>query len=82
MMKKTRQRKGIGWKKIGAIVVTLTAAVSLYQQAEHAVITTVRDISFLRCDRDPVTYAELEGLRVKPEWSTRIVKPSNFPDLN
>jgi hypothetical protein len=56
------------WKKLSLIVATLTAAVSLYQQAEHAVITTANDIAFFVTSQEPVTYAQLEARRLKPEW--------------
>jgi len=62
-------------------VVTLTAAVSLYQQAERAVVTTLHDINSFVSTPDPVTYDELEAMRVKPEWLVRAEKPRNFPDL-
>jgi hypothetical protein len=78
-MKKRRRREG--WKKPSMIIVTLTAAISLYQQAEHAIVTTAHDINSFVSSPDPLTYARLEAYRVKPEWETPRGKRGNFPDL-
>jgi len=48
--------------------VTLTAAVSLFQQVGLTIVTTASDmISF---SSPPVTYAQLEALRVHSSWQT------------
>jgi hypothetical protein len=66
--KRNRRLTKTTWRKLSLIVATLTAAVSLYQQAEHAVITTGNDIAFFVSSQDQVTYAQLEARRVKSEW--------------
>jgi hypothetical protein len=54
------------WKKVGSVLVTLTAAVTLFQQVERAVVTTAEDLKSF--SSPPVTYAQLEALRVVARW--------------
>jgi hypothetical protein len=61
-----KPRSKASWKKVGSILVTLTAAVTLYQNIERAVVTTSED--FMSLANPPVTYAQLEALRVKSTW--------------
>jgi hypothetical protein len=60
-----RRRKNL-WKKVGSVVGTLTAAVTLFQQIERSVVITTEDL--MSFSSPPVTYAELESLRVKSKW--------------
>jgi hypothetical protein len=62
-----RPRKA-SWKKVGSVLVTLTAAVTLYQNIERAVVTTTVDL--MSFSGPPVTYAQLEALRVNSAWPT------------
>jgi hypothetical protein len=68
----TRKKKtGTSWKKVGVMLVTLTAAVNLFQQAERALITTVQDVASFSYG-EPVTYDGLERIRVDAKWGTPI----------
>jgi hypothetical protein len=66
MTSQPKRRNKASWKKVGSVLVTLTTAVTLFQQIERAVVTTSEDlVSF---SSPPVTYAQLEALRVKSAW--------------
>lgn len=49
------------------MLVTLMAAVTLFQQVERLVVTTTEDL--MSFSPPPVTYAELEALRVTARWA-------------
>jgi hypothetical protein len=48
------------------VLATLTAAVTLFQNVEHTVVTTAQDV--IGAASPPVTYAELEALRTTKTW--------------
>lgn len=68
MTPQRKRRKASLWKKVGSVLVTLTAAVTLFQQVERAVVTTTED--FMSFSSPPVTYAQLEALRTTPRWAS------------
>jgi hypothetical protein len=62
-----KRRRKTSWKKVGSVLVTLMAAVTLFQQVERVVVTTTEDL--MSFSSPPVTYAELEALRITARWA-------------
>jgi hypothetical protein len=65
------------WKKRAAtrsrfsltkILTILTLAVGLFEKVERTAFTTAQDVIALASPSNPVTYAEVESLRVDKLW--------------
>ena len=62
-MKKVRKAKGFSWQNLTVVLTTLTLAVGLLERVEHVGMTIAQDV--IAMDSAPVTYAQLEALRIK-----------------